>query len=109
MLFNAVAYSYQMYTPDVYRYYGVYESGRHRNHAMYKSGTEHNHQAPTKYYCFIPDNSDTGYLLEKSPFGFVGYVWQNDGYMLMERIRCHRTYDTYPVVKSFSEARNFVD
>lgn len=106
-----IAFCYSLYSPSSYVYYSVgrFENLSKRKHTMYNTGREYNRDTSNynTYYCYIPDNSDTGYLLERTRYGAVGYVWQNDGYMQVSRQRCHRTLDTYPVVKNFKQAKQY--
>jgi len=107
---SSAALSYEMYTPASYRYYnnGTYENMNKRRTKFYNNYIERNKHECEKYYCLIPDNSDRGYKIHKSAFGACGYEWQE--FMgVRERVRCHRTEDHIPVVRSFDEAKNYKD
>lgn len=111
----SIASAYQIPTENDYRYYnkGVYINMAKRQHKFYKSHAERNKDKDVynHYYCLISSNNDIGYVLHRNgnTGGAVGYVTQTDGYMLLERLKCSAKYDTYPIVHSFNEAKNYQD
>ena len=78
-------FAYEQYMPSKYEYLNVGKYFNKSKHEV-KFYNDYNKDNLVRYYCLIPDESDTGYLLEKSPHGAVGYKWINDGYMNVEKV-----------------------
>lgn len=72
----------------------------------YKDYKERNQKAPyDQYYCLILPNKTYGYLVNRNRHGRVSYVYQNDGYMLIEKLKCIPNVDSYPVIHDLKEAK----
>lgn len=109
ILLFSLASAYEIPTRNDYRYYdkGVYVNMRKRQQEFYKDQHERNKAHKDMYLCLVPKGEDIGYIVHRSSTGALGYVYDTDYYMLMEKRRCSAKYDTYPVVNSWTEAQNF--